>query len=364
MIRVADGPDRPRADLVDDDEPWLDSTTETALRSVVPHAVPGLAVATYSRWWQLETWLRELVYVELRALLGRDWQDALKVATKRQTQDAAFTHMAGADNDNPLAYLDYSQVLDIIQRYWEVTGYSLIERSSWEGRQVELLRIRHRIGHMRRPHHDDLSRLEQTLRDLERGGFMALCSYNRRTVPNADRQDPVTLAWLRGEHPDARLLDHADQRYGISSTIQLSRRPWATWPADLAGAAGIYWHVDFYMRDRYVEPRAVWRDSRVVQVRPLLVHLAADDPMHIGFTFSAVDEPAHVVEAIGSALESVLANSRRGEQDHSDWRAWQRRVRDIDYRVLSGTGWNIVDDTTLPISNFSAGGSVFESPDW
>jgi hypothetical protein len=35
------------------------------------------------------------------------------------------------------------------------------------------MRIRHRIGHVRRPHDDDLNRVEQALRDLEHGAFVA-----------------------------------------------------------------------------------------------------------------------------------------------------------------------------------------------
>ena len=35
--------------------------------------MPIQAINTYSRLWQFETWLRTMVYVELRALLGDDW---------------------------------------------------------------------------------------------------------------------------------------------------------------------------------------------------------------------------------------------------------------------------------------------------
>ena len=42
--------------------------------------------------------------------------------------------------------------------------------------------------------------------------------------------------------------------------------------------------------------------------------------------------------------------------------AWRTRARRLDYRVLSRTGWNIVDDSTLPITNFNAGGSVESFP--
>ena len=72
---------------------------------------------------------------------------AVKAANVRLEQDAVYTHMAGPDSDNPLAYLDYSQVVELIERLWDQIGYALFERASWQGHQVDLKRIRHRIGH-------------------------------------------------------------------------------------------------------------------------------------------------------------------------------------------------------------------------
>lgn len=117
-----------------------------------------------------------------------------------------------------------SWVAAIAER-WDQFGYALLERNAWEGRQTELKQIRNRIGHLRAPHADDLGRLEQTLRDLERGTFIALASYNRRHQPDVDRDDPVTIGWIRGEHEDARRwLDHADRRYETRLSVTVSRR--------------------------------------------------------------------------------------------------------------------------------------------
>src|SRR5947199_9818960 len=113
-------PSRPSVILQDlgmDSEPtqeWLPPSLETALRSALPNAMPPEAVALYARWWQLETWLRDLAYVELRAAMGSEWRSAAAAATGRLNQDAAYTHMASADSDNPLAYLDFSQLADLI----------------------------------------------------------------------------------------------------------------------------------------------------------------------------------------------------------------------------------------------------------
>lgn len=49
-----------------------DSQPESEHRRPV-RELPGRVLDTYARLWQLETWLRRMVYVELRALKGDDW---------------------------------------------------------------------------------------------------------------------------------------------------------------------------------------------------------------------------------------------------------------------------------------------------
>lgn len=354
------------ADLDEESEPWVDPTTENVLRAAVGGSMPPRALASYARWWQLETWLRELVYLELRARYGQSWIEEVRVATGRLGQDAAYTHMAGADNDNPIAYLDYSQLVEVTARHWDLLGYALLERHSWDGRQDELKRVRHRIGHLRRPHQDDPGRLEQTLRDLERGAFIALASYNRRREPDPrNHDDPVTGTWLGQRHPTAQdLVRHAEERYGTRLVLRVSRRPWVRWPVDFEQAPGVLWHAEFLLRGRTVDPRALWRDSSVSAARPLLVHMLADDPSHVGFTFAAADEPQDVADAIGNVLDAVLRASQPGGFEDGSWQRWQRCAGNLDYRVMSGTGWNIVNEGTVPISLFGAGGGVQAAPAW
>lgn len=364
----------PRAVLPEDDpglaslgvrEPsWLGPTAEAALRAVIPTFMEDTSAALYARWWQLECWLRSLAYVELRALHGTRWIDAVKAANLRLEQDAVYTHMAGPDSDNPLAYLDYSQIVELIERFWDQIGYALLEKASWQGRQVDLKRIRHRIGHMRRPHTDDLGRLEQVLRDLESGTFKALSSYNDRRVPDASQySDAVTRGWIRGEHQDAdRLVAHALRQYETRVRVSTSARAWAERdPASIAGAPGHLWHVEFFKRGRSIDTPALWRDVEGSDVGRLLLHFEAHGGHRVGFTFSAVDDDTEIADAIGSAFDYVLLNLASGTgKDHGV--AWSRRMRDMDYRIVSGDGWTVVDETTVPISNFGAGGGVIRRP--
>lgn len=350
----------------EDEDTWRDPAAVSAVAAVVPHYMSARSLALYARWWQLETWLRDLAYIELRSLAGLGWTDKLMAASGRQTADAAHTHMAGADNENPLAYLDYSQIVQVMGDHWDQFRLGLLERGSWEGRQEDLKRIRHRIGHLRQPHRDDLSRLEQTLRDLERGAFITLASYNRRHTPDPQHHDdPVTRGWIKGSHETARrLLNHADRQYDTRLLLQTSRRPWAKRPASLAAAPGILWHATFRMQDRTVDARELWNDTAMRNVRPLLVHLEVDDPWHVGFTFAAVDDPHAISDAVGAAFDAVLMVSRRGALGDDHIERWRSRAAGVDFRVKSNTGWNIVDETTVPITNFGAGGGLEAAPEW
>jgi hypothetical protein len=79
---------------------WLEdlpSEVEGALEATTGHWLPPESLALYARWWQLETWLRQLTYVELRARDGQKWVDAVRAASGRQSQDAQFSQMMSTD---------------------------------------------------------------------------------------------------------------------------------------------------------------------------------------------------------------------------------------------------------------------------
>lgn len=65
--------------------------------------VPVPVLNTYSRLWQLETWLRNMVYVELRALLGDDWAKGLNPSSNSFQADKSLTHMPTPEMNGSLA---------------------------------------------------------------------------------------------------------------------------------------------------------------------------------------------------------------------------------------------------------------------
>lgn len=336
--------------------PSLRLTLSSAWRS----GVSPTATALYARWWQLETWLRSLVYVERSARHGRGWADGLPAAAEqRERRDKAHSYMASPDAQDRLAYLDATPLLtDVLINDWDLYAETLIDRDVWTGRVVELLKIRHRIGHCRRPHSDDLGRLQQTLRDLEPGAFRAVAAFNRQSAPADDLADPVVDAWCRGKHPDAaRLLAHARTNYEIQFDLRASRRPWAgprSPGQPISGSPGYLWHATFtHTGGRPVDLRRMWDDSYMTQPRDLLVFLTANDPFSLEVSFAAVDDPAAISDAIGCLFDAVLMNpDYRWRRSLDEYDRWLRTHQDLDPRVQLGTEWAIVDDTTPPISIF------------
>jgi len=266
-----------------------------------------------------------------------------------------------------LAYLDAGPLFNsIIADDWDLYRGSLLDDVNiWRGRAAELLRIRHRIGHCRRPHADDLNRVEQMLRDLEPGAFRAISAYNEQITPDSKLDDPFVAAWCRHEHDDAsRLIDHALNQYDIAMRIAYSRRPWT--PAresgrPVSGTEGHFWHVGFIFRGGSpLDIRRYWNDHAESHHASQLVYLTATDPFYVEFSFSAVDDPIELSDEVGRIFDRIITNRDRSWSDTELDAAvarrenWKRKHEDLDARVQVATAWSIVNRTTTPIALFGA----------
>lgn len=348
----------------------LPADVTTALSAVLDsHDMPSRALALYARWWQLETWLRSLAYIELRSRDGLDWSSNLDTqAENRRKKDKQYEYMASPDWDDPLAYLDTSRLFELIDNNFDLFELVLPARGSWTGRKDELLGIRNRIGHLRRPHNDDLGRLEQTLRDLEHGAFRAVTSYNRYwNIEHLDQADPIVASYHHDQYPNSeQLLAYVERRCDISVRLSFTVRPWAQYPTKgtpASGQPGILWHVNFYPRLRRFDIPRLWRDLGPL-TRQVLVHLLVPDIGHISATFSAVDDTDMVAIAIGNMLRSVINCSRdlrpdeitEGYEDNPLY-----RLPPLDSRIQIRTALWLVDESMTPISLFGAGGGTGHS---
>lgn len=342
----------------------LTDDQRSALSAAWRGHVPPAASAIHARWWQLETWLRSLVYVELRSRYGADWVHQLSPrAAKIQDKDASsHRYMSTPDATDHLAYLDVGELFPIITEHWDLFEPSLLDETVWSGRVDELNKIRRRIAHCRRPHADDLNRLEQTLRDIDNGAYRAMAAYNRRRVPSAELEDPLVRQWIRGEAEGFDIVDHARQQYDTSFVLQWSRRPWAGAVAEntpISGTPGYLWHACWYgasIRDL----GGWWRDGYldIDHWRDLIVYVCADR-FAIQVSFAACDDPIAIADGIGHCFQPVLQLQARGaSSDQARWDAetaeWNARSLDLDPRVQVNSGWNILDDSTFPVTVFGA----------
>lgn len=319
----------------------LPAGARRAMERAVSLGVPAASLAFYARWWQLETWLRQLAYIELRAAFGRNWLTKVQeAATGRAERDEVNSYMRSPDAANVLAYLDVGYLFRIIDHHWHCFEHALVPRNKWNGVVDELVQLRHRNAHCRRPHRDDLARLEQTLRDLEPGARSSMVAYNDELWVEPKLRDPVVTAWLEERHADAgRLVAHAERQYETRFQLGYSRRPWATPQKKkrVSGAPGYIWRATWVMfGGRFLEPAALWSTLTRPGIRDQLIHVLQNDPISVTVTLPAVDDPAEISDAIGACFDAVLMSSRPNVPSQM-WDDWPRGVDELDPRVQAST---------------------------
>jgi hypothetical protein len=322
------------------------------LRGPLAGGVPPSALAAYGRWWQLETYLREVAYTELRAAFGASWRDHVgEAAATRAERDQINAYMASADADEPLAYADTSVLFALIKSKWELFEPVLLPQVRWEGLVDELLSIRNRSAHCRRPHRDDLARLEQSLRNLEPGAREFYRSYTQAQRLRPGEGDPLVDAWLDKSHPSAqRLVHHCQEQYHVSFRLSISTRPWG--PSiegvqPITGTTGVLWHADWILGMEEIRPSDLWKELNE-GVRELLVHLLIDGSA-VTATFAAIDDPNAVADAIGHVFDAIIVTSRRfkaldPQEPEKDWFDFLRSdAETLPAKVQSGSALALFD---------------------
>jgi hypothetical protein len=328
------------SELSEDPPAWTPAGREAADRAI-QNGVPSEGLALFARWWQLEAWLRLLVYLELRAAKGGEWSRVLGGrGQSRADQDLENRYMPSADATNPISYLAAGELFSTIRSegVWPLVKYALPKLERWNGTVDQLLSVRNRIAHLRRPHPDDLGRVEQALRDLEPGARKALEAFNRQHSVGQEWDDPLANAWVRGEHPDARrLLEHAFRNYDTEFKLAYSIRPWTAHPSrdTLVGTPGVLIHATWFIRgEAMLEPRAFWEDDRLDfrGARELIVFATHQYESMVSIAFSAVDDPSAVADAIGACFDTVLSQRDR-HPSNVKRRRWRTRAQGLDWRV-------------------------------
>jgi hypothetical protein len=221
--------------------------------------LPERTLQTYARLWQLETWLRRMVYVELKAKLGNNWQSVVRVDRSNGPlkADKALVHMPTPEED-PLSYAQLSELRRIITANRALFDPFLPPERIWDARMEEIAQIRHRVAHFRQGNEHDLNRVVELLRDIDKGFWKFCTSYNdtHTVLPQSD--DPVTahflhldlLPWSEVQPSKwARVGTIPDSEW-FCVTVDTTVRPWAAWETPVSGREGIFYDVQIFTRGR------------------------------------------------------------------------------------------------------------------
>lgn len=271
--------------------------------------VPERALRIYARLWQFETWLRQMVYVELRALAGDNWSAGLRVNERAFQADKSLKHMPTPEM-NALSYSQLSDLMALIREHWACFEPYLPPQALWEAKVSEISQIRHRIAHFRVGHADDYQRLRQFLRDIDQGFWTFCTNYNAGgpILPQSD--DPVTthfleldpIPWSEIEPRKWAQVGHVDRSPVIGMTVQVITRPWATATQTVDGQSGHLYDFNLMSYDRKFDYPKVLEATR--RLHPHFAHISLgghEDTMRL--TLPTILGTAKVIGLIEEFLE-------------------------------------------------------------
>ena len=304
-------------------------TLDSLVQSGPELAVPGLPqhiLDTYARLWQFETWLRRLVYIELRAFAGDDWAFEIQNAAENSKKsDKRLSHMPIPD-ESLLSYAQLSKLLGIICKNWRLFEPFLPPKSIWGAKLEEVTQIRHRIAHFRSVHRNDCDRVVQLLRDIDRGFWQFCTSYNdpHPVLPPSD--DPVVEHFLHldlfpwqpvGENKWAQ-YGIADPQARLSVTVEALCRPWASWSTPVAGKEGLIYNVVISARLNGVFNYQHFLE-RTSDLHEHIVHICFEGRTLFRVTLPALlgtDKIIRIVERIVTASRNCLMVASLGGSDN------------------------------------------------
>ncbi|MCJ7631351.1 Swt1 family HEPN domain-containing protein [Candidatus Bathyarchaeota archaeon] len=275
----------------------------------VPY-IPSSMLLTYARLWQLETWLRHMVYVELKARDGDRWSDGICSADKPRKADKSLTHMPTPETE-AVSYIYFSELMKLISENWKLFSAYLLPENIWNAKIEELSQIRNRIAHFRKGHSDDLQRVKQLLRDIDKGFWLFCTSYNDTNPVLPQNEDAVTSEFIELDpFPYTQLEEGKWGRVGSAPpemkfmvTIEIVKRLWADPAPHVDGSQGYLYDACISARhQRSFDYRRLLEDTRVVH--PHLVYLCLDKfVVSVRITIPAVLGSKRVIELIKKVIK-------------------------------------------------------------
>lgn len=290
-----------------------------------PMLPPREAFLLYRYYWQLETVLRDMIYLEFKAADGDNWADRIAAvdprdhAEDRRGHDHELAYLE-TPHTGPVTYLLFDQVWNLILHddNWRLFESYFLRKDILRAKLNEfVLRVRNRTAHFRIPHEDDVVRVRQFLRDIDSGIWQFLTSYNAR-IHELDN-DPVGIA-LR----DAHIVRHRSDSW--PTVLRKSSRLWAgSLPGIDAVGPGILYDVGFISRDREgLDYNGILQSTRQLHQHVAFVHY---DGLELRFTIPSVLGVELVTELVTAFRQSALGH-RSSTCDRAEERATADAVAD------------------------------------
>ncbi len=281
--------------------------------------VPQSAVRLFRMCWQLEQWLRTIVYVELRAARV-DWEAPIEKQAKISFDNDKQQHHMSTPHQSALSYLTFGQLWKIISsdENWPLFSAYFPPKENVEARIDEVKTIRNRVAHFREPHLYDIARLELFLRDME-PGIRKFCSrYRTGRMPDNFSGDPVyryleerweQIGWgieLLGTH--GWLYAAGSSRMHPTMNARLQMLVGENYSPDLL--SGIIYRLTVTSSrrcDNAVDAGAIFNKTKKLHGRIIHLFLSVGDELSI--TIPAVLGTEEVGELIANFLEKSLDTS-------------------------------------------------------
>jgi len=282
------------------------------------------AIILYARLWQLEKWLREMVYVELKTKKGKNWFN-FTTTKKTYEEDKSLTHITTVD-DNPLGYITFPDLLKIINNNWELFSCYLPPQNIWDVKLIEIINIRNRVAHFRSINEYDIDRLLQFLRDIDKGFWIFCTSYNELhpiLPPESDKVaakyidlDPFAFKEIAPNQWARIGVASSELRYSLS--INLIRRKWAVSTKDVTEVAGYIYNVNVSLRNNKIFKYSELL-TYISKFKRELIHVCLDSfsdsvrvtiPSVIGF-----DNVCTIIDGLIYAVENSITISSLRNND-------------------------------------------------
>jgi hypothetical protein len=309
----------------------------TPIADGLPDDLTADRLRLFCRFHQLETWFRELVYVEMKAYYGAEWWKECQAALKRSKaggispeksllRDGRHPHMATPESD-PLWFLSFDSLLRLLfdQKLWKLFSPYLTTKQLVRAKFAELMPIRNRIAHCRALHQDDLARVEHVMRDFDQGFWRFVTSYNAHRTFVVKKDDPDLDSVFKFVRYGLQTSRHsyADVSFVLRPSAKL-RGP------RIAGKKGVLYKAHFIAQHPLrFETEDILRAS--AHEHPDIVHIAVDSlEQRLGVSIPAVlgtDRILRIINRFDHLCRNSTTPFRHASPDFDEPKKSRRRKK-------------------------------------